>query len=75
VAHPQLDPEEELLEGRRHRRLLAEVNTMPEIDRCCLYLRAEGLRYRDIAGVLGVSLGGVSLALSRALARLGKVAG
>jgi RNA polymerase sigma-70 factor (ECF subfamily) len=71
--HPQLDPEAQLAEGQRRRRLLAEVEAMPEVDRCCLYLRSEGLRYREIAEVLGVSLGGVSLSLGRALARLREV--
>jgi RNA polymerase sigma-70 factor (ECF subfamily) len=70
---PQLDPEEELAEGQRRRNLLDVVKTLPEIDRCCLYLRAEGLRYREIAEVLGISLGGVSLALGRSLRRLGEV--
>jgi RNA polymerase sigma-70 factor (ECF subfamily) len=49
------------------------VESFPEIDRCCLYLRAEGLRYREIAEVLNISLGGVSLALGRSLARLREV--
>jgi RNA polymerase sigma-70 factor (ECF subfamily) len=35
-----------------------------------LHLRAEGLRYREIAGVLGISLGAVSLSLQRSFARL-----
>jgi RNA polymerase sigma-70 factor (ECF subfamily) len=69
---PNLDPEEKLAEVQRRRRLLTLMETLPEVDRCCLYLRAEGLRYREIAEVLGISLGGVSLALARSLARLGE---
>jgi RNA polymerase sigma-70 factor (ECF subfamily) len=38
-------------------------------------LRAEGLKYREIAQVLGISLGGVSLSLSRSLARLASSSG
>jgi RNA polymerase sigma-70 factor (ECF subfamily) len=72
-AYPQLDPEQEFAEGQWRNRLLAVVETLPEVDRFCLYLRAEGLRYREIAEVLGISLGGVSLALGRSLARLGEV--
>jgi RNA polymerase sigma-70 factor (ECF subfamily) len=71
-ADPQLDPEEEFVQGQRRNRLAAVVETLPEVDRFCLYLRAEGLRYREIAEVLGISLGGVSLALGRSLARLGE---
>src|SRR6202023_2527478 len=40
---------EERMEGiERQQRLLAVVRAMPEQDQCCLSLRAEGLRYRDI---------------------------
>jgi RNA polymerase sigma-70 factor (ECF subfamily) len=56
----------------RHRLLVAIVRVLPETDRCCLYLRAEGLRYRDIAQALGISLGAVSLSLGRSLARLAR---
>ena len=42
----------------------------PDRDRRCLLLRAEGLRYRDIAGTLGMSLGGVAKSLARSIARL-----
>lgn len=73
VLDPQLDPEETIMDRQRRRQLLAAVETFPELDRCCLYLRAEGLRYREIADILGVSLGGVSLSLVRALSRLSDV--
>jgi RNA polymerase sigma-70 factor (ECF subfamily) len=33
-------------------------------------MRAEGLRYREIATVLGISLGSVSVFLTRSLAKL-----
>ena len=74
LAH-ELNPEEHIAGAQRRERLLAIVETLPETDRCCLYLRAEGLRYRQIAEVLEISLGGVSLALGRALARLSQVDG
>ena len=72
---PGPDPDEQLCAKERQRRLLATVAALPERDRCCLYLRAEGLRYREIADVLGVSLGTVSLSLSRSFARLGRADG
>jgi RNA polymerase sigma-70 factor (ECF subfamily) len=50
--------------------LLAVVHALPELDQGCLRLRAEGLRYREIASVLGMSLGAVSISLTRSLARL-----
>jgi RNA polymerase sigma-70 factor, ECF subfamily len=74
IAKEQLDPspnpEEELLMGQRRHRLLAVVHALSQADQCCLALRAEGLRYREIATVLGMSLGAVSISLTRSLARL-----
>jgi RNA polymerase sigma-70 factor (ECF subfamily) len=74
LAEGQLDPspnpEERVLFTQRQRRLLAVLHALPEQDRCCLRLRAEGLRYREIGHVLGISLGAVSLSLTRSLARL-----
>ncbi|MBK5291591.1 MAG: sigma-70 family RNA polymerase sigma factor [Acidobacteriia bacterium] len=66
------NPEESLAAKQRQERLLAVVRALPEQDRCCLHLRAEGLRYREIAEVLGMSLGAVSLCLVRSLARLSR---
>ena len=55
-------------------RLLAVVEALPEQDRRCLFLRAEGLRYREIAEILDMSLGAVSLSLSRSLGRIARSA-
>jgi len=46
------------------------IRALPPRDRRCLLLRAEGLRYRDIADTLGMSLGGVAKSLARSIARL-----
>jgi len=69
-ADPAPNPEDQLASNQTQRRLLAVFHALPEQDRRCLTLRAEGLRYREICQVLGVSLGSVSLSLSRSLARL-----
>jgi RNA polymerase sigma-70 factor (ECF subfamily) len=66
------DPEQQVAFFQQRERMLAIVNVLPERDRRCLYLRAEGLRYRDIANILDMSLGGVALSLARALSRLEK---
>ena len=66
------DPEQQISSVQRRTRLLAVLNVLPEHDRQCLYLRAEGLRYREIAQVLDISLGSVALSLARSLARLGR---
>ncbi len=67
---PSPSPEEQVSFHQRQRRLLAVLNALPEDDQRCLRLRAEGLRYREIAEVLGISLGAVSISLTRSLARL-----
>jgi RNA polymerase sigma-70 factor (ECF subfamily) len=69
LPHPALNPEEELASNRRQRQLSSIVRALPEQDRRCLYLRAEGLRYREIGEVLGMSLGSVAASLERSLAR------
>ncbi len=68
---PTPNPEEQFMRSQRQERLRAVLRALPEQDRCCLHLRAEGLGYREIASILGISLGAVSISLSRALARLG----
>jgi RNA polymerase sigma-70 factor (ECF subfamily) len=67
---PSPNPEEHLSFAQRRQRLLVVVHALPEADQSCLLLRAEGLRYREIASVLGISLGSVSISLTRSIARL-----
>jgi RNA polymerase sigma-70 factor, ECF subfamily len=67
---PSPGPEEQLIFNERQANLLASVRALPEMDQWCLRLRAEGLRYREISEVLGLSLGSVSNSLVRSLARL-----
>jgi RNA polymerase sigma-70 factor, ECF subfamily len=74
-ADPAADPEERLIREERGQRLRAVFDALPERERRCLFLRAEGLTYRDIARALSVSLGSVSKAVSRALTRLTNVDG
>jgi RNA polymerase sigma-70 factor (ECF subfamily) len=66
------NPEARLAGKQRFARLSAVLQVLPEQDRRCLFLRAEGLTYREIADVLGVSLGAVPLSLARSLARLSR---
>ena len=69
------NPEEQLRSRQRQQRLLAVVNALPEQDQSCLCMRAEGLRYREIAEALGISLGSVAASLARSLERLGRADG
>lgn len=64
------DPERELASDQRRQRLLAVFRALPERDRRCLSLRAEGLRYREIADALGISLGAVAKSLARSMTRM-----
>lgn len=67
---PALSPEARLASQQRRVRIRSIVRALPDRDRQCLLLRAEGLRYRDIAAALGMSIGGVAKSLTRAIARL-----
>lgn len=69
------NPEEQLQSSRRQKRLLAVVRSLPEQDQSCLAMRAEGLRYREIATALGISLGSVAASLARSLGRLSRADG
>lgn len=65
-----LNPEEQLIEAQARQTMMAVFQALPEQDRRCLALRAEGLTYREIAKILNVSLGAVSLSLTRSIAKL-----
>jgi RNA polymerase sigma-70 factor, ECF subfamily len=74
-ADRSANPEEQLQSRRRQKRLLAVVAALPEQDQSCLAMRAEGLRYREIAEALGISLGSVAASLARTLGRLSRADG
>jgi len=66
------DPERLVLEKERLSGLRAAIRTLTDHQRRCLYLRAEGLRYREIAETLGISVSSVVDTLTRAVERLKK---
>ncbi len=74
IIDPAPNPEDLAASDQTRRLLWKVVEALPELDRRCLALRAEGLRYREIAGVLNVSLGAVSISLTRSLARIARCA-
>lgn len=71
---PALNPEEQLASAQNQQQLRSVFKALPEPDQCCLILRAEGLRYREIAEALNMSLGAVSISLTRSIARLERAA-
>jgi RNA polymerase sigma-70 factor (ECF subfamily) len=73
-ARTQMDrgvtPEARVILRERSRHLWRVVSALPDRDRRCLLLRAEGFTYRDIAKTVGVSLGAVAKSLTRVITRL-----
>lgn len=72
LIDPAPNPEDQLAASQKQKRLMAVLRALPEQNRWCLYLRAEGLPYREIAQVLDMSLGSVSLCLERSLAQMAR---
>jgi RNA polymerase sigma-70 factor (ECF subfamily) len=70
IADSAASPEQQLADDQRTRRMRAALRAMPDRDRRCFFLRAEGLRYREIATAMGISLGSVAKSLARVAARL-----
>lgn len=66
------DPEELTMRNEQMDRLHAAVLRLTGLQRRCLHLRADGLRYRDIAQLLGLSTSTVVDAVRRATVRLAK---
>jgi RNA polymerase sigma-70 factor (ECF subfamily) len=71
-ADPTAGPEQLLLEKERMERLHTAMSHLPGMERQCLHLRAEGLRYREIAEVLEIGVTTVADHLERAIRKLAK---
>jgi RNA polymerase sigma-70 factor, ECF subfamily len=69
-ADPRGSPEHCALGEERTRRLRAAIEKLPQQERECILLRASGLRYREIAEVLGTNISSAGLLVRRAVARL-----
>ena len=70
LAEPGMDPESALIDQQQKLALAAAVQDLSPQQRNCLHLRAQGLRYREIAATIGISTSAVSEFLRRAVARL-----
>ena len=66
------NPEDQLASNQSQARLQSVLRALPEQDRRCLSLRAEGFTYREIGQILDMSLGAVALSLGRSLARFAR---
>ena len=65
-----LTPEEAVLEGERLQAVQRRLAQLSSQERHCLYLRAEGFRYREIAEILGITNSSVAEFLRRAIRKL-----
>lgn len=68
----QSDPENMLLQRERLDRLHIAVLNLTALQRQCLHLRAEGLRYREIAELMEISMSTVVDAVRRATVNLAR---
>ena len=69
---PGATPEERVLHLEKVKLLRTAWQGLPEQQRRCLQLRSEGLRYREIAVILGVSVTTVADLIRNSLAQLGR---
>jgi RNA polymerase sigma-70 factor (ECF subfamily) len=64
------NPEQCALGEERTRHLRAAIEKLPQQQRECMLLRSSGLRYREIAEILGINTSSVGPLVQRAVARL-----
>jgi RNA polymerase sigma-70 factor (ECF subfamily) len=69
-ADPGGSPEHCALREEQTRRLRGAIERLPRQQRECILLRSSGLRYREIAEVLGIHTNSVGALVQRAVARL-----
>jgi RNA polymerase sigma-70 factor, ECF subfamily len=67
---PDGTPEEVYLRKEAMKELHVRMGELTEPQRQCVYLRAQGLRYREIASILGVTVSSAAELLQRAIVRL-----
>jgi RNA polymerase sigma-70 factor (ECF subfamily) len=70
VIDSSFGPEEDAIKNEEIRKVASALERLTPQQRSAVLLRAEDLRYREIAGVLGVSIKRVSELVQRALTLL-----
>jgi RNA polymerase sigma-70 factor (ECF subfamily) len=70
VEDPSANAEAELAEEQERQRLLAAIRDLPAMHREVLVLALEGMGYREIGDVVGISESNVGVRLNRARERL-----
>lgn len=66
----EISPDARAESSERLRRVAAGMAKLPKEQRMCIQLRMQGLRYREIAGILGVSTSTAAEWLTTAVGRL-----
>jgi RNA polymerase sigma-70 factor (ECF subfamily) len=66
------DPEQQVLRTQQIRLVEEEVLRLPELQRKCVRMKADGFRYHEIAVELDISLNSAVDHVRRAVKRLGK---
>jgi len=72
VSGREVDPERQVLQRERLDRMHVAVLNLTPLQRECLHLRAEGLRYREIGELMGLSMSTVIDAVRRATLKLSR---
>jgi RNA polymerase sigma-70 factor, ECF subfamily len=70
LPDPGPTPDEAMLERERMESIQRRLTHLSSQEQHCLYLRAEGLRYREIAEILGITSSSVAEFLRRAIRKL-----
>lgn len=70
ILAKQASPEQTVLEKERFRRLATAIRDLSPPERECLFLRSEGLRYREIAEAVGMATSSVADIVDRAIRKL-----
>jgi len=65
-----INPEQRLIELEKFSRLRVAIGRLTQAERQCLHLRTKGLRYREIAEILGLGASTVAETLYRVLDKL-----
>jgi RNA polymerase sigma-70 factor (ECF subfamily) len=73
LPDPGADPETQMLEQGEVQALQKVIASLTSQQQVCLHLRAEGMRYREIAKILGVSVPTVSIWIRRVIEEAKKV--
>jgi len=67
IVDQRENPEEVFVAGQRQQRLEAALVKLPDVQRRCLVLRSQGLKYREIGEVLGLSTSTVGEHIQRGI--------